>query len=197
MIEQSSNKLILTFPTVDSATIFANFLQSLLTVTASPLRSPDSQPSPPAPAISSPPSGSSPELPSPDFPELARSRRTVLTEERQEALFNQRQAGMSASQRLLRAQATLRDGVLPFSKPGETPRSSGQLSPRIKAQQEGTFADGLPQAAALWPKADGGPKARPKADGGPKARPKADGDGLPEARTSRLRIRPAQPSPRP
>jgi hypothetical protein len=188
MIEQSSNKLILTFPTVDSATIFANFLQSLLTVTASPLRSPDpQQSSPPAPAISSPPSGSSPELPSPDFPELARSRRTVLTEERQEALFNQRQAGMSANQRLLRAQATLRDGVLPFSKPGETPRSSGQLSPRIKAQQEGTFADGEPKATAL----------RPKADGGPKARPKADGDGLPEARTSRLRIRPVQPSPRP
>ena len=173
MIEQSSNKLILTFPTADSATIFANFLQSLLTVTASP------QSSPLALASSSPPSGSSPELPSPDFPELARSRRTVLTEERQEALFNQRQAGMSANQRLLRAQATLRDGVLPFSKPGETPRSSGQLSPRIKAQQEGTFADGAPAPV------------------GPKAWPKADGDGLPEARTSRLRIRPAQPSPRP
>jgi len=163
MIEQNLNKLILTFPTADSATTFAVFLQSLLTVSASPLRSPDPQQSSQfAPGIFEPPFEPFQEAPSsalslplppstPVSPEPRRSRHTVLTPERQEQLFNQRQSGQTAHDRLLRAQSTLRDGVLPFSKPGAQPQPSGQPSPRQRAQQEGTFADGLPQAAALRP----------------------------------------------
>ena len=171
MIEQQDRKLILTFPTADSATTFAAFLQSLLTVTASPQ---SSQSTDLASGVTSlPPSGPSqetaqPHLVSPE-PELLpqvtfRSRHTVLTPERQEALFNQRAAGMSANQRLLRAQTTLRDGVLPFSKPGQPPQPTGQPSPRQKAALEGGFADGAlrspdpqPKAPALQPPV--GPKA--------------------------------------
>ena len=144
MIEQDLNKLILTFPTPDSATTFAAFLQSLLQASQVVL------------VPSSPPSGQLPVLavdslsPSPmeteDFLEPRRSRHTVLTEERQEQLFNQRQQGQTQRQRLLRAQTTLRDGVLPFSRPDQAaPQSTGQPSPRIKAQAEGGFADGLPE----------------------------------------------------
>ena len=77
-----------------------------------------------------------------DSPVLARSRHTVLTEERMDQIAQQRASGQSASRRLLRAQTALRDGVLPFSKPGQAPQPSGQPSPRIRAQAEGTFADG-------------------------------------------------------
>ena len=142
MITQQQNVLTLTFPTTDSATTFATFLKALF------------QPSEES-AISSPPSGLSPALdrstspilssPQPsilDSLEQKRSQHTVLTDERLEALFNQRQQGQTQHQRLLRAQTTLRDGVLPFSKPGETPAPSGQPSPRQRAQQEGGFADG-------------------------------------------------------
>jgi hypothetical protein len=148
MIEQNLNKLILTFPTADSATTFAVFLQSLLTVSASP------QPSQSTHEISEPPFEQSPEptqVPpsTPVSPEPRRSRHAVLTEERQEQLFNQRQAGQTQHQRQLRAQTTLRDGVLPFSKPGAQPQPSGQPSPRQRAQQEGTFADGALQGARV------------------------------------------------
>ena len=148
MIEQQDRKLILTFPTPDSATTFATFLQSLFQI------------SQPGTAISSPPFESSPEIKSaldqpptqgspepepsllPDQPQ--RLPHTVLTPERQDAIANQRSQGLTTHQRLLRAQTTLRDGVLPFSRPGEQPPPSGQPSPRQKAQQEGGFADGQP-----------------------------------------------------
>ena len=124
MIEQHNNQLILTFPTEASATTFAAFLATLLQNSNA---TPD-----PASAVSS----------------GQRSQHTVLTDDRLEALFNQRQQGQTAHQRVLRAQTTLRDGVLPFSKPGEMPAPSGQPSPRQKAAQEGTFADGAaPQGA--------------------------------------------------
>ena len=124
MIEQHNNQLILTFPTEASATTFAAFLATLL---QNPNATPD-------PAL--------------DVSSGQRSQHTVLTDDRLEALFNQRQQGQTAHQRVLRAQTTLRDGVLPFSKPGEMPAPSGQPSPRQKAAQEGTFADGAaPQGA--------------------------------------------------
>ena len=127
MIEQHSNQLILTFPTEASATTFAAFLATLL-------QTPNATPDPASVVSSEPLSG--------------RSQHTVLTDDRLEALFNQRQQGQTAHQRVLRAQTTLRDGVLPFSKPGEMPAPSGQPSPRQKAAQEGTFADGAaPQGA--------------------------------------------------
>ena len=140
MIEQHNNQLILTFPSEASATTFSAFLRSLLS---------------PEHATSVPPSGLFPDNHPPVSQEqelspaqLFRSRHTVLTPERQDQIFNQRQAGQGAHQRLLRAQTTLRDGVLPFSKPGEMPPPSGQPSPRQKAAQEGTFADGAaPQGA--------------------------------------------------
>lgn len=130
MIEQNQNKLTLTFPTVESATTFAVFLGSLLQT---------SQPN----ESSVHPSEDQQSLPTPDSLEPSRSRHVVLTPERQEQLFNQRQQGQSTRQRLLRAQTTLRDGVLPFSKPGqEAPQPSGQPSPRQKAALVGGFADG-------------------------------------------------------
>ena len=130
MIEQNQNKLVLTFPTTESATTFAAFLQSLF-----------NQPV----EISEQPFDRSQASPQ-DSPEPNRSRHVVLTPERQEQLFNQRQEGMTTHQRLLRAQTTLRDGVLPFSKPGQAaPRPTGQASPRQKAALEGTFADGVVQ----------------------------------------------------
>ena len=135
MIEQHDSSLTISFPSPEAAKAFHLFLQSLL-----------------APATSEPPSEklpeSPPEVPTPDSPEPGRSRHAVLTEERQEQLFNQRQAGQTQHQRQLRAQTTLRDGVLPFSKPGQTPAPSGQSSPRQRAQMEGGFA-GEPHATAL------------------------------------------------
>ena len=148
MIEQQDRKLILTFPTPDSATTFATFLQSLFQI------------SQPGAAISSPPFESSPEIKSaldqpptqgslepepsllPDQPQ--RLPHTVLTPERQDAIANQRANGLTTHQRLLRAQTTLRDGVLPFSRPGQAPPPTGQPSPRQKAALEGGFADGQP-----------------------------------------------------
>ena len=126
MIEQHNNQITLTFPTEASATTFAAFLATLL-------QNPNQSATPdPASAVSS----------------GQRSQHTVLTDDRLEALFNQRRQGQTAHQRVLRAQTTLRDGVLPFSKPGEMPAPSGQPSPRQKAQQEGTFADGEDHPAA-------------------------------------------------
>ena len=148
MIEQQANKITLTFPTPDSATTFAAFLQSLFQI------------SPLDPAISSPPFESFPETKSvpvqpptlaslelvpsllPDQPQCL--PHTVLTSERQDAIANQRSQGLTTHQRLLRAQTTLRDGVLSFSRPGEQPPPSGQPSPRQKAALEGGFADGQP-----------------------------------------------------
>ena len=123
MIEQQGSKLVFTFPTPDSATTFAAFLATLLQ--PSPSEAPASD------VVSVPPSELSPEImPAADpdqiqdSPEHApfRSRRTILTPERQDQLFNQRQSGQTAHDRLLRAQTTLRDGVLPFSRPGQAPR---------------------------------------------------------------------------
>ena len=152
MIEQIGNKLVLTFPTADSAQTFSIFLASLLQpASQSPSQSPDLS------EEQSHVQNASSELPSealpipaeiPAFPEPSpfRSQHVVLTPERQEELFNRRQQGMTTHQRVLRAQTTLRDGVLPFSKPGQMPEPSGQPSPRIRAQKEGGFADGVPVA---------------------------------------------------
>ena len=133
MIEQHGNRLTISFPDETAATAFSQFLSAFFrpVPTTGPLAMGD--PLQPAPEISVPPSEPS---------QVMHSRHTVLTPEREEALFNQRQAGQTASQRLLRAQTTLRDGVLPFSRPGEVPQSTGQPSPRIKAAAEGGFADG-------------------------------------------------------
>jgi len=152
MIEQRENKLILTFPTADSATTFAVFLESLVR----PSQPSSNQPSQQGPEIFAPPSGQSPEssnLPpseqatfsvpvTPAFPEPARSRRVVLTPERQDQLSAQREAGLTSHQRQLRAQTTLRDGTLPFRALQQPPQPSGQESPRMKAGREGGFADG-------------------------------------------------------
>jgi hypothetical protein len=142
MIEQQANQLTLTFPSEQAATAFATFLRSLmLDRLASATSSPAS-----APPDSDSGQSTSPSLPSPP----SRSQHTVLTEERQEALFNQRAEGQTQHQRLLRAQTTLRDGVLPFSRPGQSPPPSGQPSPRQRAAAEGGFADGSgeqPEAA--------------------------------------------------
>lgn len=129
MIEQHQNQLILTFPTADSATTFAAFLQTLL------------QSSSPEPAIFGLPSDPLQETLQ-DSQEPRRSQHTVLTDERLEHLSRQREQGSTMHQRLLRAQTTLRDGVLPFSKPGEAPQPTNQPSPRQRAQAEGGFADG-------------------------------------------------------
>ena len=105
MIEQQNNQLVLSFPTPEAARAFAQFLTTLVNLLV--------------PASSGQPSALEPQT-QPDFQGQARSQHVVLTEERQEQLFNQRQNGQSAHSRLLRAQTTLRDGVLPFSKPGQT-----------------------------------------------------------------------------
>lgn len=139
MIEQQNNQLLLSFPSPEAARAFAQFLTTLVNL--------------PASATFGLPSDQSqgPETLQ-DSPEPGRSRHVVLTEDRMDQIFNQRASGQASHQRLLRAQTTLRDGVLPFSKPGNVPSPSGQPSPRQKAQQEGTFADGgLPKAAALRP----------------------------------------------
>ena len=146
MIEQNGQILTLTFPTVDSATTFAAFLATLLQPTSLPANGTSE------PLFGQPPVAESDQLsqmPTQVSPVQNRSRHTVLTDERLEALSNQRQNGMTAHQRLLRAQSTLRDGVLPFSKPGQAPQPTNQPSPRMRAQTEGTFADGsgvLPEA---------------------------------------------------
>ena len=180
MIEQNNTQLILTFPSKDSATTFAAFLQSLFqssrskdTLTSPEKYAPENPTQYQNPDSSVPASGPLPETP-PDSPEPARSRHAVLTPERQEQLFNQRAQGMTSHQRLLKAQATLRDGVLPFSKPGQTPAPSGQPSPRMRAQQEGTFADGSPRAVAqrpvLLPTEPGPAAVLPEAGSRPKMR---------------------------
>ena len=147
MIEQQGSQLILTFPSEQAAAAFATFLRSLMldrlaSATSSPASAPPDSDS--GQSAASPPSPTLPTLPP------SRSQHTVLTEERQEALFNQRAEGQTQHQRLLRAQTTLRDGVLPFSRPGDQPQPTGQPSPRIRAAQEGGFADGSgeqPEAA--------------------------------------------------
>lgn len=133
MIEQNNSSLLISFQTTEEATAFAQFLQTLL-----------------VPGTYAPPS----ESPLQDSPAPNYSRHVLLTPERQEQLFNQRQNGQSTHQRILRAQTTLRDGVLPFSKPGQTPAPSGQTSPRMKAQQQGGFADGSPEATELRPRVE-------------------------------------------
>ena len=135
MIEQQGTQLLISFPTSEEAQTFARVLDLLFKMQISPHE----------PAISGPPS----ESPQPDSPEPVRSHRVLLTPERQEQLFNQRQQGQSARQRIQNAQTTLRDGVLPFSKPGEAPRPTSQPSPRMR----GVFADG--GAAPVGPKAPG------------------------------------------
>ena len=151
MIEQRENQLVLSFPTPEAARAFAQFLTTLVNLHD--------------PGTSGPPSGLFPDNHPPASQEqelspaqLFRSRHTVLTPERQDQIFNQRQAGQGAHQRLLRAQTTLRDGVLPFSKPGQTPQPTGQPSPRQKAAAEGTFADGAP---GVQPEAARRSKLRP------------------------------------
>ena len=128
MIEQNNNSLTISFPSPEAARAFHLFLQSLLQ----------------GPGSSEPPSALLPPSPQ-DSLEPRRSQHVVLTEERQEQLFNQRAQGLSARQRIQNAQTTLRDGVLPFSKPGEAPAPSGQTSPRMR----GVFADGAAQPPAL------------------------------------------------
>jgi hypothetical protein len=130
MIEQHNNQLWISFPTSEEATTFAKVLELLF-------RMQNQSATGPGPVGSSEPPS---ESPLPDFQEPVRSHHVVLTEERQEQLFNQRAQGLSAHQRILRAQTTLRDGVLPFSKPGQTPVPTSQPSPRMK----GVFA-GEPQ----------------------------------------------------
>lgn len=135
MIEQQNNLLLISFPTPEAAAQAMRWMEAAV-VPWLPMISQSA-----VPATSGPLSELSPAL-TPDSPEPVRSRRTVLTPERQEQIANQRASGMTAHQRLLRAQTTLRDGVLPFSRPGQTPAPSGQPSPRMRAQQEGGFADG-------------------------------------------------------
>ena len=162
MIEQRENQLLISFPDEPSATAFGQFLSVFFRPVppTGPLATGDPfapAAGPGSAAISVPPSEPSPDpvdqsAPSiPDSPALGRSRHVVLTPERQDQLFNQRQSGQSAHQRLLRAQTTLRDGVLPFSRPGETPQPTGQPSPRMRAAAEGGFADGAPKVPALRP----------------------------------------------
>ena len=155
MIEQRENQLLISFPDEPSATAFGQFLSVFFRPV--PPTGPLAMGDPFAPVTSVLPSELSPDpvdqsAPSiPDSPALGRSRHVVLTPERQDQLFNQRQSGQSAHQRLLRAQTTLRDGVLPFSRPGETPQPTGQPSPRMRAAAEGGFADGAPGVPALRP----------------------------------------------
>ena len=167
MITQQQNVLTLTFPTTDSAKTFAAFLRSLLNLQGPETSSPPSEP-----------------LQAQDSLAPQRSRHTVLTPERMDQIAEQRASGQSANQRILRAQTQLRDGVLPFSKPGAVPPPSGQPSPRILAQQQGRFADGAPKEPALRAKPD--------------PQPQVDGGDPPEAerRGSRLRISPS-PSQQP
>jgi len=147
MIEQRENQLLISFPTSEAAQTFAQFLSTL--IQSQECRPDHPTPSPvdqPASATSLQPSAACPaeELVNQSVPSplTTRFQHTVLTEERQEVLYNQRAEGQTERQRLLRAQATLRDGALPFRKLSSIPPPSGQTSPRIKAQQSGGFADG-------------------------------------------------------
>lgn len=137
--DRATRESIATFlPSPEAARAFAQFLTTL-----TDLRGPDN---------SVPPSDLPPQNTQviPASPEQNRSRHVLLTDERLEQLSHQRTSGQTSHQRLLRAQATLRDGTLPFSKPGQAPQPSGQVSPRQRAQAEGGFADG---AAPVGPKA--------------------------------------------
>ena len=132
MIEQRDNQLLISFPSPEEAATFAKVLELLFKMKNQN-----------EPASSDPLFESRPQ----DSQEPNRSRHTVLTDDRLEQLSRQRESGQTQHQRLLRAQSTLRDGVLPFSKPGETPQSTGQMSPRMK----GVFADGEPSQASALP----------------------------------------------
>jgi hypothetical protein len=169
MIEQTNNTLTLTFPSEQAATQAKRWME-MAVVPWLPIVSQ-------GPEISLPPSGpaqpTDPLLtPASPEPVPSRSRHTVLTPERQEQLFNQRQSGQTAHQRLLRAQTTLRDGTLPFSRPASQPPSpTGQDSPRQRAAAEGGFADGSgeePEAARLR----GRSRLRPVAPTAPQPFPK-------------------------
>jgi len=142
MIEQRENQLLISFPSAEAAARAKQWMEAavvpwlpVISRLETGTSSPPSEPSPEAPP-SSPAEPFSPLTP-------PRSRHTVLTEERQAAISLQREAGQTSHQRLLRAQTTLRDGVLPFSRPGQTPpQPTGQPSPRQRAAKEGGFADG-------------------------------------------------------
>ena len=143
MIEQHNNQLVVTLPTSEAAAAFSQFLATLFQPHAPSGGAGNSEP-----LSAQSPAGGSASQPSPPPP--FRSRHTVLTPERQDAIANQRASGQSANQRLLRAQTTLRDGVLPFSRPGSPPPPTNQPSPRQRAAAEGGFADGSgeePEAA--------------------------------------------------
>jgi len=163
MIEQNNSSLTISFQSPEAATAFAQFLQTLL-----------------VPGTYAPPS-ESPQL---DSPAPNYSRHVLLTPERQEQLFNQRQNGLTARQRIQNAQTTLRDGVLPFSKPGEVPRPTSQSSPRMKAQQEGGFADGAPTS-----------QQRPGVEPGPQR--SWAGPGVEPGVPRKTKLRPAPSSPQP
>jgi hypothetical protein len=143
MIEQDYNKLTLTFPSKEAATQAKQWIE----VAVLPWLAMVSQP---ASVTFGPPSEPSPAMEPAQATEPIRSHHVVLTDERLDQLYQQRQSGQTSRQRLLRAQATLRDGVLPFSRPGaEPPPPSGQESPRMRAEREGGFADGeAPQPSA-------------------------------------------------
>ena len=163
MIEQRENQLLISFPTVEAASQALRWMEvavlpwlPLVSQSASPVglgsAATSSQPSEPSQETKpAPDPGPTEPLPPPIpaslEPEPSRSRHVVLTPERQDQLYQQRQSGQTAHQRLLRAQTTLRDGVLPFSRPGQPPPPSGQSSPRQKAALEGGFADGAPEPA--------------------------------------------------
>ena len=135
MIEQLNNQLLISFPTPEAAAQAKRWMEIAVLPWLPIVSQTPNQSATPDPALDA--TG-----PGPVASSGQRSQHTVLTDDRLEALFNQRQQGQTAHQRVLRAQTTLRDGVLPFSKPGEMPPPSGQPSPRQKAAQEGTFADG-------------------------------------------------------
>jgi hypothetical protein len=179
MIEQRDNQLVMTFANEQQAISFKNYLETLMALVkvANLLEPGTSAPSsellqgssqqPPSPPTAPP-------LPS-DPPH---SRHTVLTPERQDALARQRELGLTSRQRLLRAQTTLRDGTLPFSRPtDQPPPPSSQESPRIRAARQGGFADGAPAA-------------------GPIARPAARLADQPEQARRGSRLRPVPPSPK-
>lgn len=179
MIEQQNNLLLISFPSPEAATQAKRWME----VAVLPWLPMVSQP---APDSSVPPSVQPQEqqLPTPAFPEQNRSRHVLLTDERLEQLSHQRTSGQTSHQRLLRAQTTLRDGTLPFSKPGQAPQPSGQASPRQRAQAEGGFADG---ALAVRPRV--APQLAPQL-----GRPKADGEAG-QRKKSQLRPVPSSQPP--
>ena len=137
MIEQHNNQLVVTLPTSEAAAAFSQFLATLFQPHEPSGDAGNSEP------LSAPyqPVGEN-TAPAPPSPPPFRSRHTILTPERQDQIAQQRASGQSANQRLLRAQTTLRDGVLPFSRPGSPPPPTNQPSPRQRAAAEGGFADG-------------------------------------------------------